>query len=260
MCSQPPKAKHVDLFPLLERAALLAPKGMTITLTGGEPTLFKRELFHFLERLVGSRPDLRFHVLTNAQHFDEDDSEPLRRFAASVLWGIPLYAPDADLHDLIVKKEGAYLRLNRSLALLARAGASIELRTVAMTNNVGSLTSLARFIITHLPFVAVWAIMQLENIGYGRQNWANLFFDNSQNFEPIGAAVDVARGHGLNVSLYNFPLCTVPPLYRESAAAAISDWKRRYLAECEDCALRQSCGGFFEWYPDRRGFARIGLQ
>lgn len=260
MCSQPPKAKHVDLFPLLERAALLAPNGATIGLTGGEPTLFKDDLFHFLDVVSVARPDLRFHVLTNAQHFEEKDAPSLVRFAAGVLWGIPLYAPSAELHDAIVKKEGAHDRLSRSLALLAKTGARIELRTVVMANNAPVLPRLAQFIVRRTPFVSVWAIMQLENIGYARQHWADLFFDNSQNFGPIGSAIDIARAQGLNVSLFNFPLCTVPPAYRQHGVASISDWKRRYLPGCDGCALRESCGGFFEWYPEQRGFAKLGLQ
>ena len=248
------------MFPLLERAALLAPHGATIGLTGGEPTLFKDQLFQLLGTVSGARPDLRFHVLTNAQHFDEADALALRQSAAAVIWGVPLYAPSTSLHDAIVKKEGAFERLGQSLAVLARAGASIELRTVLMANNAGILPTLARFIVDHAPFVSVWAIMQLENIGYGRQNWSSLFFDNSLDFVPVGSAVDIAHAHGTDVSLYNFPLCTIPPAYRAYATASISDWKRRYLPECDDCALRSGCGGFFQWYPEDRGFARLGLQ
>ncbi len=260
MCSQPPKARHVDVFPHLERAALLAPPHASIGLTGGEPTLFKTELFGLLDRVSTARPDLRFHVLTNGQHFGADDTPALERLAPTVLWGIPLYAPTADLHDEIVKKSGAFDRLIQSFALLAHVGAKIELRTVVMTANVAILPRLARFVVQNLPFASVWALMQLENIGYGRMNWGRLFFDNSEDFDTIGRALSVAHAHGISASLYNFPLCTVPPDYRSHAVASISDWKRRYLPECTGCALRQSCGGFFEWYPERRGFSRLGLQ
>jgi His-Xaa-Ser system radical SAM maturase HxsC len=260
MCSQPPKARHVDIFPLLERAAVLAPDRAILVLTGGEPMLYKDDLFHFFETVSAVRSDLRFQVLTNGQHFENSDHARLRQLAATVLWGIPLYASSADLHDTIVKKGGAYQRLAQSLALLAKSGSQIQLRTVVMANNVASLPELARFIASQVPFVATWTIMQLENIGYGRQNWANLFFDNSQDFDLIGSATDIARAHGIDVSLFNFPLCTVPLAYRAHAAASISDWKRRYLSGCDGCALRQSCGGFFEWYPDRAGFTKLGLQ
>ncbi len=69
MCSQPPKQHHVDLFSYFEAAALLAPPNAVIGLSGGEPTLYKGQLFGLLSRVMQQRPDISFHVLTNAQHF-----------------------------------------------------------------------------------------------------------------------------------------------------------------------------------------------
>jgi His-Xaa-Ser system radical SAM maturase HxsC len=260
MCSQPPKKNHIDLFAFFTQAALLAPPGITIGISGGEPTLYKEQLFAFLRRALTARPDLRFHILTNGQHFEDADATPLAALpVGKVLWGIPLYAATPALHDDIVGKQGAFMRLADSLALLARCGAAIELRTVLMTVNAQALEALAAFIAAQLPFIAVWAIMQLENIGYGRKNWDRLFFDNGTSFTPVAAAVDAARGRGITAALYNFPLCTVPAHYRSFAHASISDWKRRYLGPCDACQLRAGCGGFFAWYPEDRGFERIGL-
>lgn len=258
MCSQPPKLHHVDLFSAFQQAALLAPRGMTIGISGGEPTLYKKELFQLVHRSLAARPDLRFHILTNAQHFDESDCQFLASLPSDkVLWGIPIYANESALHDEIVGKPGAFDCLMNSFALLARCGAAIELRTVLMTNNATALELLAGYIASHLPFISVWAIMQLENIGFARKNWEHLFFDSSVYFAPVANAIDIALGRGLAVALYNFPLCTVPPPYRALANASISDWKRRYVATCEGCNLRNSCGGFFEWYNDKKGFAGV---
>ena len=70
------------------------------------------------------------------QHFHEEDAAALAELpAGKVLWGIPLYASDPGLHDEIVGKQGAFASLIDSLALLARGGAAIELRTVLMTAN-----------------------------------------------------------------------------------------------------------------------------
>ena len=259
MCSQPPKQNHVNLFPLFERAARLAPPDATIGITGGEPTLYKDDLFQFLLSVSDARPDLRFHVLTNAQHFVDEDIAVLHRLVDATVWGIPLYAASAAKHDEIVSKDGAFERLARSLSTLARSGSPIELRTVLLTKNAHELPSLAQYLARHVPFISVWAIMQLENIGFGRMNWHELFFDSSRNFAPIAAAIDISRASGINVSLYNFPLCTVPEAYRQFAASSIADWKRRYLPICDTCKLREVCGGFFEWYPDASGFATIGL-
>ena len=258
MCSQPPKKHHVDLFPSLKQAALLAPAGARIGISGGEPTLFKDELFDLLLTVLEERPDLSFHVLTNGQHFGPDDADILRRIPHDrVLWGIPLYSTDPEVHDRIVAKPGAFDRLMKTFALMARAGSAIELRTVVMQPNVENLPSLARFITTRLPFISVWAIMQLENIGYGRMNWDSLFLDNSLDFTPIAKAIDIVRARGHEALLYNFPVCTVPSRYRAFAPATISDWKRRYLDTCDGCGARDTCGGFFEWYPDARGFSGI---
>ena len=258
MCSQPPKDDHFDLFPFYLQAVLLAPPDITIGITGGEPGLYKDALFTLLRRALAARPDLRFHVLTNAQHFDAADAARLAAFRPDrVLWGIPIYAADPALHDAIVGKAGAFAQATASLALLARCGAAVELRTVVMTENAAQLEALGAFAATHLPFVSVWAIMQLENIGYGRMNWDRLFFDSGRTFSPIARAVDTARARGVPVALYNFPLCTVPEPYRPLAHQSISDWKRRYLETCDGCRLRAGCGGFFAWYPEARGFARI---
>lgn len=260
MCSQPPKPQHIDLFSQFETAALLAPRNSIIGLSGGEPTLFKEQLFGLLGRVLSDRPDLTFHVLTNGQHFEADDQEPLNSFGPDrVLWGIPLYSPLPWQHDELVGKPGAHERLMASMAVLAMAGASIELRTVLMKPNVPVLPLLANHITRHLPFVSVWAIMQLESIGYGRKNWDALFFDNSDDFGMIGRALDIVHGRGMEAKLYNFPMCSVPEPYRRYAPSTISDWKRKYLRSCCDCTLRERCGGFFEWYSESRGFKRVGL-
>lgn len=260
MCSQPPKSHHTDLFPYFMEAAILAPRGMTIGISGGEPLLYKDQLFTLLSRVLAARPDLRFHILTNAQHFGTEDTSAISALPrGKVLWGIPLYASDPASHDEIVAKPGAFERLMQSLAFLARYGAAIELRTVVMTVNAPGLEELATYVARHTPFITTWAIMQLENIGYGRMNWDRLFFDSSRAFGPVGAAIDVAQASGIAAALYNFPLCTVPEAYRRYAHASISDWKRRYLQPCEDCELRDGCGGFFAWYSESNGFAAVGV-
>ena len=189
MCSQPPKKHHVDFFDQFAIAAKLAPSGAYIGISGGEPLLHKERLFEFLVSTAAARPDLRFHILTNAQHFEADDLKRLDEIGLErVLWGIPLYACDEELHDGIVGKPGAFHRLERNLAFLTRAGASVELRTVVMQQNWNALPALAGYIATRLPIVSVWALMQLERIGYGRMNWRKTFKDTSTDFSALTSA------------------------------------------------------------------------
>lgn len=258
MCSQPPKKTHHDRFGLFEQACLLAEPGTLIGVSGGEPTLYKDALFGMLERVLSVRPDLEFHVLSNAQHFETDDVPRLRDpVYRRVSWGIPLYAAEPHLHDEIVGKAGAFSRLEESFAHLLHAGARIELRTVLLTSNLDTLPALARRVATRLRFVEVWSIMQLEKIGFAKNRWAQLHVDHAAHFGPIAAALDSAALHGVAAQLFNFPLCTLPPPYRRLAVASISDWKRKYTSACASCSEQANCCGFFEWHPDDEALAGV---
>jgi His-Xaa-Ser system radical SAM maturase HxsC len=258
MCSQPPKKTHVDRFGHFEQACLLAEPGSLIGISGGEPTLYKDALLGMIERVLGARPDLEFHVLSNGQHFEAGDVSRLRDpVYRRVSWGIPLYAANPDLHDRIVGKDGAFGRLEESLAHLLMAGARIELRTVLLTDNLAALPGLARHIAMRLRFIEIWSIMQLENIGFARNRWAGLHVDHRRDFAPIAAALDQAALHGIPAQLFNFPRCTVPEPYRAQAPASISDWKRKYMPACSGCREREACCGFFQWHPDDEAAAEV---
>lgn len=251
MCSQPPKKTHDDRFHHFERACHLAEPDAVIGVSGGEPTLFKEQLLAMIERVLARRPDLSFHVLTNGQFFEATDIPRLRALPFDrVTWGIPVYAADADTHDRIVGKADAFSRLEESLAYLMLAGAAVELRTVVLAENALLLPTLARHVTARLGFVASWSIMQLESAGFARARWGRLHFAHELDFEPVGEAVDHAILHGVDVRLFNFPLCSVPSAYRPFAPASISDWKRRYAPACDGCSARMDCTGFFEWHPE----------
>lgn len=249
MCSQPPKKSHIDMFEHMEKACLLAPENMIIGFSGGEPLLFKAQLFSLLERVHKGRPDLKFHILTNAQHFTDSDIKRLRgETFKAVLWGVPLYSSDPATHDQIVGKIGAFELLMTTLPKMALAGLQIELRTVLLQQNYEHLSILSRFVVQKLPFISVWAIMQLEKIGFAKNRWTEQFVDHSGNLEPLETALSVGLSRGLDVSLYNIPFCTVSESLRPYLNQSISDWKRAFPPECEGCSVKSICTGFFEWH------------
>lgn len=249
MCSQPPKKSHIDMFDHMEKACLLAPENMMIGFSGGEPLLFKEQLFSLLETVHARRPDLKFHILTNAQHFTDSDIDRLRgQTFKSVLWGVPLYASAPALHDQIVGKIGAFELLMTTLPRMALAGLQIELRTVMLQQNYQSLPDVARFIIHKLPFISIWAVMQLEKIGFAKNRWGEQFVDHSNNLKPLQTSLALGLSRGLDVSLYNIPFCTVSKELRPYLNQSISDWKRAFPDECEGCNAKSICTGFFEWH------------
>lgn len=257
MCSQPPKDYELDLFEPYGRALAHAAPGAVIGISGGEPLLYKRQVLELIAGAGRTRPDIGFHVLTNAQHLDDADiptlaALPHARFA------VPLYASTPALHDRIVGKPGAFGQALRGIRILMEAGAEVEIRTVLMRPNAPGLADLARFLAWTMPDIAHWAIMQMEYIGFARKNWAELFFDHSRDDAPLRAALTVARQHGVAVELYNMPLCTLAPDLRTAAPPTISDWKRKLFDDCTGCAAIDDCSGFFAWQTRGTTFRNFG--
>jgi His-Xaa-Ser system radical SAM maturase HxsC len=257
MCSQPPKNKNYEYYDLYKEAIMLAPRNIQIGISGGEPTLYKEALFNFLLEISHIRPDVKFHILSNAQHFSERDTQSLEQLKNNILWGIPMYSHNYVEHDKIVCKEGAYHNLLTGINILLKSGSKIELRTVILQQNYKSLSGLADFISRHIPDIDIWAIMQLERIGFAKMNWDHIFYDSSIDFGFIENALSIANQNNVKFGLYNFPLCTVTPKWRDFSFKTISDWKNKYLTVCDHCSLKNDCGGFFEWYNTDGGYKKI---
>lgn len=257
MCSQPPRKSHADRFEYFLEACRLAPNGATIGLSGGEPTLFLTALTELIRSAARDRPDLSFHILTNAQHFREEHVATLREPAfGNVLWGVPIYAADPALHDRLVGKVGAYELLLDGLSILGRAGQAVELRTVLMQPNYAALPSLARFVVANAPFVVTWALMQLEAAGFARGRWKELFVDHSHDSEPLTAAICLTAARGIETVIYNAPHCSVPASLRRYLRPSISDWKRAFPPACQPCTKQSECSGFFSWRAELADYER----
>jgi len=254
MCSQPPRRTADEWrFPLYKRAFDLIPPDSRIVISGGEPTLYKEDLFNILNHCAKNRPDIGFQILSNCQHLTKEDIESMAELheQLDIFWGIPLYSHDEENHDLIVGKKGAFNPLMENLFLLASSGATIELRTVLTAKNALDLAQLAVFVADHIPFISRWAIMAMEPIGFAKANREQLFYDHSLAPQPLNKALDVCKFRGINVTLFNFPRCTVEEKYRGLCVQSISDWKNKFLSECKGCKEQEFCTGFFEWYDSK---------
>jgi len=62
----------------------------------------------------------------------------------------------------------------------------------------------------------------------------------------VERAVEYIAVRGMNVSLYNHPLCLLPRSLWKFARKSISDYKNIYLDACEHCAVLEQCGGLFK--------------
>jgi len=252
MCSQPPRDKNDihELFQIHEKLIPLIPKDcVELGITGGEPTLLGDLFFQTLELIKQHLPDTEIHVLTNGRSFAWPNIvERLFQIQSNrLMLGVPVYSDYYQVHDYIVQSKGAFNQTILGLHNLARYGHRVEIRIVLHKQSIPRLTRLARFIYKNLPFAEHVAFMGLELIGYTPHNIDQLWIDPYEYMDELSEATEFLSGQGMNVSIYNSQLCTMPEHLWKYSRKSISDWKNEYLAECDHCTKRADCAGFFTW-------------
>jgi hypothetical protein len=105
--------------------------------------------------------------------------------------------------------------------------------------------------------------MQMELMGYAKDNLSDLWIDPLDYSTELERAVLKLHHRDIRVSIYNTQLCILPDNIRRFAVRSISDWKNIYIDECEDCLFKPDCAGFFASSTEMhsRGIMAIkGLQ
>jgi His-Xaa-Ser system radical SAM maturase HxsC len=250
MCSQPPK--DIDDSWLLrelvtEVVPLISPETQDVGITGGEPALLGAGLVALLVAMKECLPRTAVHVLSNGRRFSDAD---FARAIADVghpdlMLGVPLYSDLPEEHDYVVQARGAFDETVRGVINLKRNGVRVELRFVVHAETYKRLPNFAEFVARNLVFVDHVAIMGLEPTGFAKTNLDALWVDPLDYQAEVTAAVHSLARARLNVSIYNLPLCLLPPGLHQFARKSISDWKNVYFNECGSCARRDDCAGFF---------------
>jgi len=63
----------------------------------------------------------------------------------------------------------------------------------------------------------------------------------------LADSVEFLAAQGMNVSIYNSTLCTLPKSLWKFAKKSISVWRNDYLPVCKKCDMLDACGGLFSW-------------
>lgn len=249
MCSQPPKLADDSWIAqeILDVLPLMDPGTAELGLSGGEPTLLGDDFIRILRACKSWLPRTAVHVLSNGRRFVD---ESFARSYASVehpdlMVGIPLYSDLSTIHDYVVQAEGAYDETIRGILNLKRLGQRVEIRVVVHKQTYERLPHLAEFLARNLLFVDHVALMGLEITGFTRANMDDVWIDPYDYRDELRAATMTLVRNGMNVSIYNQQLCLLPQDLWEYARKSISDWKNEYMPECQGCAKRDECGGFF---------------
>src|SRR4029077_13636861 len=106
-------------------------------------------------------------------------------------------------------------------------------------------------------FASQIALMGLEMTGYTAPNLEQLWIDPWDYQRELEDGTLMLAARGMNVSVYNHQLCTVPRSIWPYCRKSISDWKNEYVLDCDSCAVRSECGGFFTSSIQRRYSSHI---
>lgn len=249
MCPQPPQPAPDGLLEFNLRILRLA-KGSQVSnigLTGGEPLLRPNDLITLLAACKRLFPAASVSILTNGRRFK--DHSLVKKIAAvnhpRLEFGISLQADHAPIHDAIMGAPGSFRDTVLGLHNLALARQRVEIRVVLMKQNVERLPQLAEFIYRNFPFAVHIAFMGLELTGYAKENLDTILIDPTQYIPQLREAIQILHQRDLNVSLFNLPLCLLPPELHPFAKDSISPWKKAFLPQCQLCKLQPHCPGLF---------------
>lgn len=250
MCCQPP-LNNDDIDELFERNIAIinrAPKDIPVVgISGGEPTLLGDRLIDLIKHIRQTLPDSDIHILSNGRNFKDIDytQQVVEAGDDKLFVGIPLHSDYYKDHDIIAGAREAYNETMAGIFNLAAFGAAIELRIVINKLNYMRLPQMADFIHKNLPFVAWTAFMAMEHIGHAISNERNIWIEPIEYAYQLEEAVLTLTQWRKEVAIYNVPLCLIPESIHTYAQKSISDWKNKYLPECDHCSLKSKCCGLF---------------
>ena len=239
--------ENPDIKKILEQIHCIPDDTKHITITGGEPGILKDNIFKVLSECKKCLPETEFLFLTNGRIFANTDftkqfKENIPEF---IRVAIPIYADNKELHDSITRESGSFNQTICGIKKLLERKIDIEIRIVVTKMNYKYLNNIAQFIIKEIPNIKMVNIMALEMTGNAYKNrddvWINFDVVKDYLYQACLTIIEA----GIIVNLYNFPLCCIDERLYSIAHKSISDYKIRFKKECEDCSVKQNCGGFF---------------
>lgn len=240
---------HTVPFEILKELIRYMPSGIEhLTITGGEPFYIREQLFDILKDLKDSNKICSYLLLSNGRIFANKDY--CLRFASVVpedfLVGIPLHGPNPEIHDTISQSPGSFNQTVSGIHnLLATNKMSVEIRIVVNKINAPYLLDIARLISDRFPRVDSVKIMGMEMLGNAIVNSEQVWIPYEDAFSKMKPAIDHLIERGIDVAIYNFPLCFIEKSYWNLCANSITEYKIKYLDECANCCEKSACGGIF---------------
>ncbi len=252
MCSQPP-TKHDDSWLVDEAMKIAAHMRVSpeiLGFTGGEPLLIGNSLRQILDVFLQYHPDIKFDLLTNGRLISTGSfaQELFKGLPNRITWMVPLYGHADFLHDFVVQSNGAFEQTIDGILTLQQYEQDIQLRIVLIKPVLENLSNLCKFIGINFPFVKEVAFIACEPTGFALANKSLCETDLKDWSLNLENGIGWLEKHNVRSIIMNAPLCALPKRLWPYAQKSISDWKRVFDAECNNCDLKKSCCGLFSWY------------
>lgn len=250
MCPDSNVARQKDLGErkhyLNELIELIPSDTSHLTITGGEPTLLKWDLLPILEKCKEKFVNTSFLMLSNGRSFCVKDYREafLSTIPKYFQLAVPLYSDNAEEHDAITRATGSFVQTTRGLKYLQQK-VDLEIRIVIMQSNYKKLENISEYIVHNLPHTKTVSFMGLELLGNAALERDDIWVDYIETAPYIEAALHTLFNAGIEGKIYNYPLCGLPERLWPVASKSITDYKVRFKPECEQCSVKNVCGGFF---------------
>ena len=219
-----------------------------ITITGGEPFLEYQQMIPALHRINAAFPGTEILILTNGRALSVrsvyDETDPT--ISERMCFAIPIHGPDPETHDSITQSPGSFDQAIKGIRKLKSTNAEIEIRIVGHRLNHGKISETFCMLADSDLRITKINLIAMEMTGCAAANRKELWIDYDELCLEAETGIRYAVHKGINVGLYNFPLCTVPGELWPIAKNSITPSKIRYAPECAECRERQACGGLFQ--------------
>ncbi len=218
-----------------------------LTITGGEPFLLGKDIFRFFEALRNKFTQTGFLLLTNGRIFSIPEYCDLLRqtLPPQTILGIPIHGYDAVTHDSITQAKGSFQQTFLGLKHLLARGFRIELRIVVSRMTADFVDKISDLIVAEFSGIETVKIIGLEMLGNAAKNQDQVWLPYPAAFQKSKTAIMALISAGIDVGLYNFPLCAVDREFWPICAKSITDYKVRFAEQCDFCTVKDACGGIF---------------
>lgn len=242
------KMGHMSSLPaLLELVKYIPSDAPHLTITGGEPFMLGKDIFSFFASLKDKFEDTEFLLLTNGRIFAVPEYCHLLKqtLPAKTIIGIPVHGPIPEVHDRITRVPGSFNQTVAGIQNLLSLGFYVEIRIVVSRISAPYLEGIAELILSEMSGIYCVKFIGLEMLGNAAKNETAVWLPYSEAFQKAKASITKLIVGGIDVGLYNFPLCAVDKAFWPICAKSITDYKIKYMEQCDLCTVKDACGGIF---------------